>query len=191
MKTDANFSPTVTTDPYFGGKQLAKLARLVLMAREQGENALASSMTSTLAAAAAPWLDGTNANPLVYDTTWGGIVTTKGLADSAADFGQGYYNDHHFHYGYFMAATALLGMEDTDSLSQYGPMAKLVLEEWGVRRCEDFGEIVFNMVEVGWLAKTKADSRADFEGGYDFDEAFRKPFLPQSRRAAQTHEAKP
>ena len=112
LKTDANFSPTVTTDPYFGGKQLAKLARLVLMAREQGENALASSMTSTLAAAAAPWLDGTNANPLVYDTTWGGIVTTKGLADSAADFGQGYYNDHHFHYGYHLYAAAVLARED-------------------------------------------------------------------------------
>ena len=40
------------------------------------------------------------------------------------------------------------------ALQQFGPMAKTVLEEWGVRRCEDFGEIVFNMVEVSWLAKT-------------------------------------
>ncbi len=41
------------------------------------------------------------------------------------------------------------------ALEQFGPMAKTVLEEWGVRCCEDFGEIVFNMVEVGWLAKTE------------------------------------
>jgi hypothetical protein len=64
-------------------------------------------------------------------------------------------------------------------------------EEWGVRRCEDFGEIVFNMIDVGWLAKKKTDTRADFEGGYDFDEAFRTPFLPQSRRVARSPKAKP
>lgn len=64
------------------------------------------------------------------------------------------------------------------ALKQYGPMTLLVLEEWGVRRCEDFGEIVFNMVEHNILAKTEKDSREDFQGGYDFADAFRKPFLP-------------
>ena len=37
------------------------------------------------------------------------------------------------------------------------------------------------MVEIGLLAKTEKDSRADFENGYDFEEAFRKPFLPEKR----------
>lgn len=64
------------------------------------------------------------------------------------------------------------------ALNQYGPMALTVLGEWGVNRCEDFGEIVFNMVEAHLLAKTQEDSRADFQGGYSFEEAFRKPFLP-------------
>ena len=72
------------------------------------------------------------------------------------------------------------------ALKQFGPMSNTVLEEWGIRRCEDFGEIVFNMVEVGWLAKTSKDSRADFEGGYTFEEAFRDPFLPRSKRPQQT-----
>ena len=53
-----------------------------------------------------------------------------------------------------------------------------VLEEWGIRACQDFGEIVFNMVEAGLLAKTEKDSREDFQNGYDFHEAFRKPYLP-------------
>jgi len=77
--------------------------------------------------------------------------------------------------------------------AQYGPMAITLLEEWGIRNCQDFGEIVFNMVEIGWLAKTDQDSRADFAGGYDFHEAFRKPFLPPSKRseAGQTPELKP
>jgi uncharacterized repeat protein (TIGR04138 family) len=64
------------------------------------------------------------------------------------------------------------------ALQQYGPMAITVLNEWGIRRCEDFGELVFNMVENSLLAKTEKDSRADFAGGYTFDDAFRKPFLP-------------
>jgi uncharacterized repeat protein (TIGR04138 family) len=64
------------------------------------------------------------------------------------------------------------------ALKQYGPMTLLVLEEWGVRRCEDFGEMVFNMVEHKILKKTEKDSRDDFKGGYDFADAFRKPFLP-------------
>ncbi len=66
------------------------------------------------------------------------------------------------------------------ALSQFGPMATTVFEEWGIRSCEDFGAIVFNMVEIELLAKTDKDSRGDFEGGYDFFEAFRKPFLPAS-----------
>jgi uncharacterized repeat protein (TIGR04138 family) len=72
------------------------------------------------------------------------------------------------------------------ALSQYGPMAMTVLGEWGVHACRDFGEIVFNMVDNGLLAKTERDSRADFTGGYDFFEAFRKPFLPASKLAALT-----
>lgn len=64
------------------------------------------------------------------------------------------------------------------ALQQYGPMAMTVLAEWGIRRCEDVGEIVFNMVENSLLAKTDQDSREDFKSGYDFETAFRKPFLP-------------
>lgn len=64
------------------------------------------------------------------------------------------------------------------ALQQFGPMAITLLAEWGVRRCEDFGELVFNLIDHGVLSKTETDARADFAGGYDFDEAFRKPFLP-------------
>jgi uncharacterized repeat protein (TIGR04138 family) len=78
------------------------------------------------------------------------------------------------------------------ALQQFGPMALTVLEEWGIKCCEDFGEIVFNMVDAGLLAKTEKDSRDDFHGGYDFDEAFRKPFLPQDKRATSGQsQAKP
>lgn len=77
----------------------------------------------------------------------------------------------------------LRGIRD-HALQQFGPMTMAVLEYWGIRRGEDFGEIVFNMVESGLLAKTDKDSRDDFKGGYDFDEAFRKPFRPSDKRIA-------
>ena len=77
-------------------------------------------------------------------------------------------------------------------LQQYGPMVVTVLEEWGVKNCRDFGEIVFNMVESGLLAKTDKDTREDFRQGYDFTDAFRKPFWPERKlKAAETTAAKP
>ncbi|MSU33283.1 MAG: hypothetical protein EXS25_11655 [Pedosphaera sp.] len=66
------------------------------------------------------------------------------------------------------------------ALKQYGPMTQLVLQEWGIYRCEDFGEIVFNMIDYQILKKTSNDSREDFKGGYEFNEAFKKPFQPLS-----------
>ena len=70
------------------------------------------------------------------------------------------------------------------ALTQFGPMAEMVFAEWGVHRCEDFGEIVFNMVDIGLLGKTEEDSRADFQNGYNFRDAFRKPFLPSEKLRA-------
>ena len=75
------------------------------------------------------------------------------------------------------------------ALQQYGPMTRTVLEEWGIRRCEDFGEIVFNMVEHRLLGKTENDSRDDFKGGYEFEEAFEEPFRPVRRRESSKAKA--
>jgi uncharacterized repeat protein (TIGR04138 family) len=72
------------------------------------------------------------------------------------------------------------------ALQQFGPMVVTVFEEWGIRHCRDFGEIVFNMVETGLLAKTEHDTREDFQNGYDFTEAFRKPFWPSQKTNPET-----
>jgi len=72
------------------------------------------------------------------------------------------------------------------ALNQFGPMVVTVFEEWGVHNCLDFGEIVFNMVESSLLAKTEKDTRDDFQNGYDFTEAFRKPFWPQGKSNSET-----
>lgn len=72
------------------------------------------------------------------------------------------------------------------ALAQFGPMAITVFEEWGIHQSKDFGDIVFNMVEIGLLAKTEKDTRDDFQNGYDFTDAFRKPFWPESRVKNET-----
>jgi len=64
------------------------------------------------------------------------------------------------------------------ALDQYGPLAKTVLEAWGIRHCTDFGDIVFNLIDYNVFSKTENDRREDFADIYTFDEAFVKPFLP-------------
>ena len=76
------------------------------------------------------------------------------------------------------------------ALEMFGPMTMTVFEEWGIHSCRDFGELVFVMVENRLLKKTDNDTRADFEHGYDFFEAFRKPFLPKSKLAPSLPEPK-
>ncbi len=55
---------------------------------------------------------------------------------------------------------------------QYGYLAPTVLGSWGLRRTDDFGEIVFNMIEIGQMRKTRSDRREDFHDVFDFDDAF-------------------
>ncbi len=64
------------------------------------------------------------------------------------------------------------------ALDQFGPLTKTVLEAWGIHRCRDFGEIVFNLIEYNVFSKTDSDRREDFSDVYDFTEAFVKPFQP-------------
>lgn len=66
-------------------------------------------------------------------------------------------------------------------LETFGPMMAVLLKEWNVKSCADFGQIVFNMIKVGEMSKTDEDKIEDFDGGYDFYEAFERPFLPKSK----------
>lgn len=66
------------------------------------------------------------------------------------------------------------------ALQEFGPMALTVFDAWGIHRTEDFGDIVFNLVEAKTLGKTEEDSKDDFAGIYDFEEAFARPFEPKT-----------
>ena len=60
---------------------------------------------------------------------------------------------------------------------QYGFMAKLVLDSWGIRSTNDFGEIVYNLIKIGKMSKSDNDRREDFDNVYDFEQALVKEFV--------------
>jgi uncharacterized repeat protein (TIGR04138 family) len=62
------------------------------------------------------------------------------------------------------------------ALKQFGPMVITVLTYWGISRCEDFGEMVYNLIRTGVFGKTDTDSLDDFKGGYTFEAAFVTPY---------------
>lgn len=59
------------------------------------------------------------------------------------------------------------------ALEQFGMLANSVLTHWGVNTTEDFGQIVFMLIDVGLLARQPTDRLEDFEHIYDFADVFK------------------
>eukprot|EP00002_Diphylleia_rotans_P003838 TRINITY_DN1271_c0_g1_i1.p1 TRINITY_DN1271_c0_g1~~TRINITY_DN1271_c0_g1_i1.p1 ORF type:complete len:733 (-),score=162.35 TRINITY_DN1271_c0_g1_i1:87-2285(-) len=116
LATDINMDISRDTSGdsnYFNGKSLQKYALLLLVAESFGETGLVNTGLAKLKSAFQPIISRTNKNPLRYDTTWKGIIGQQGLyGDALADFGSTYYNDHHYHYGYFIFTAAVIGKFD-------------------------------------------------------------------------------
>jgi uncharacterized repeat protein (TIGR04138 family) len=64
------------------------------------------------------------------------------------------------------------------AIKEFGPMVPTVFEYWRLKRGEDFGHMVFNLIDVGIFGKTETDCIDDFKGGYTFQEAFVLPYQP-------------
>lgn len=60
------------------------------------------------------------------------------------------------------------------AIDQYGLMARAVLRHWRINGTEDFGRIVFAMVDAGLMHKTDEDCLDDFVDVFDFADAFTK-----------------
>ncbi|GAB5362024.1 hypothetical protein AAMO2058_000762700 [Amorphochlora amoebiformis] len=121
---------TGTGDPYNAGKMMAKMANIAIIAEEMDVSKhKISKFLDPLEDALGLWLNGSSGNSLVYDASWGGVVScgclysyppphciNKGPPHCPAlggdpvsngfDFGNGAFNDHHFHYGYIIYAAA-------------------------------------------------------------------------------------
>ncbi|KAJ2652571.1 hypothetical protein IWW40_001057 [Coemansia sp. RSA 1250] len=117
-------------DPYFFGKALARAARIALIADEIGDACNRDLAISRAIEWFMPWINGTNPNPLIYDTEWRGIVSKAGLNDPHADFGQGRYNDHHFHYGYFIYAAAVIAKLNPQWVAEHQESIDLLVRDY-------------------------------------------------------------
>ncbi len=62
------------------------------------------------------------------------------------------------------------------ALQRFGVMARMVLEHWGVRSTADIGDIVFTLVDLGLLISQPTDTRDEFVGVFDFDQAFEREY---------------
>jgi uncharacterized repeat protein (TIGR04138 family) len=77
----------------------------------------------------------------------------------------------------FATGTHVSGRELLEAIRRLGPeryglLTREVFRSWGVRTTDDFGEIVFNLVDAGLLSRTEEDSREDFRSVYSFDDVF-------------------
>jgi endoglucanase Acf2 len=116
----------VAGDTYAGGKDMLRYAQHMVFAGLMGRPEF-STLENTLRTTLTDWY--------TYSTTSDGryfafYPAWKALTGFPAGYGSDQFNDHHFHYGYFTHATALLGMYDQNFLNNYGPMATLVAKEY-------------------------------------------------------------
>lgn len=62
------------------------------------------------------------------------------------------------------------------SLNQFGYMAQVVLASWGICETQCFGDIVYNMINIGIMKKSNYDRKSHFDDVFDFDEVFNENF---------------
>ncbi len=111
-----------------------------------------------------------------YETALDSVIETDGRYDRHAYF----FVQRALHFyrekyggegeaGHIKGQHVLAGVREL-ALGEFGPLARSVLNAWGLIEGEDVGEIVYNLIEAGLMSKTEEDSRADFAGVMKFDE---------------------
>ncbi|ETK90025.1 hypothetical protein F441_06249 [Phytophthora nicotianae CJ01A1] len=116
LRADIQSIWTVATDGsyYFTGKMVQQYASLCLMANDLvivgTDVSLLRRCVTKLESAITPFLDNSWKYKLKYDAVMGGVVSTEGFVtgDMNADFGNTIYNDHHYHYGYWVHMASVI-----------------------------------------------------------------------------------
>lgn len=100
---------------YFSGKALSKFAIAIYAIHDlSGNVSLANAGLAKLKQSFARFATNKQKYPLTYESSWGGVVSTASYVtgDPNADFGNTWYNDHHFHWSYFIHAASIIGYLD-------------------------------------------------------------------------------
>lgn len=114
----------IKQDSYFGGKQLQRMAELLDIARQLGETKQAKMAQKKLKGWLISWLDNKNGVRITYDDVARSIVLRPGSFGSDTEM-----NDHHFHYGYFVYAAAILARYDESFADQYKSKINLLVAD--------------------------------------------------------------
>lgn len=122
---------------YYYGKNLAKVANLITVADNVGDISSRDLLISRLRTELANWFTYSSLETkkfFAYDSNWGGLIGLN------VGFGTQNYNDHHFHFGYFIYASAILAMYDDTFANRYGGMVELLIKDIAntVRNDTDF-----------------------------------------------------
>ncbi|KAF1911400.1 endo-1,3(4)-beta-glucanase 1 precursor [Ampelomyces quisqualis] len=141
------------TDPipqdsiYYAGKSLAKFATIVWVVSDVLSNpTLAAAGLGKLKIEIGRYVSNQQLHPVYYDASWGGLVSSAGFADAGADFGNTYYNDHHFHYGYFVYVAAVIASLEPEWLSADGGVNRA----WTNMLVKDFAESAYDGRDFVW-----------------------------------------
>ncbi|WP_435737192.1 glycosyl hydrolase [Cellulosimicrobium sp. PMB13] len=113
------------SDTYFGGKSLARDANLLSLAEQLGVDAVSGPLREELTAALREWAepDGCSvrdARCFVYDPA------VRGVVGKTPSFGSEEFNDHHFHYGYFLYAAGVVAADDPALAADLAPVLDLL-----------------------------------------------------------------
>ena len=119
------------TEAYIFGKQISRAARLALIAHQLGETSARDDILTAMKNYLNPWFDNDSSSvalrSLMYDTTWGGVIANSAHNASPAgnpqmanqEFGNAVYNDHYFHWGYFIYGAAVIAHFDPTWAASY------------------------------------------------------------------------
>lgn len=114
-------------DTYWGGKGLTQMAHYMSFALQMGDTATFRMAKQRLKDVLIDWYTWTPGEERMYFARyprWGALIGMDPSYDSET------FNDHHFHYGYFVYASAVLCMLDDDFRAQYGQMAREVARDY-------------------------------------------------------------
>jgi endoglucanase Acf2 len=114
-------------DTYWGGKDVMYMGQYMMMANETGNTTAFNQLKTNLRKALEDWYTYTPGEPEHYFAMY---PNHKSLVGMNASYGSDEFNDHHFHYGYYTYATAMLGFYDSEFLSKYQGMAKMVAKDY-------------------------------------------------------------
>src|SRR5262249_10000369 len=107
-----------------------------------------------------------------YEFIYAALAYTQKLLDREPLEGMAVDPEPHYHV---TGPELLRGVREL-ALREFGLMARTVFRMWGINRTDDFGEIIFNLIDAGLMSKTDRDDRRDFHAVFDLDEALVKGY---------------